>query len=387
MGSKEGSIPPWPVGLTLCIVRALLQTSLKPSSSERERLIALLAALEDPSRGGALSPDDPDLPSIARHHRLSPLLSITCGETLPAPLGAAFRRDRIVTTARNMMLGQVAEECLRAFRSAGVRTIVLKGLDYETRLYGAPGARPTADVDLLVPDEGRRAAFGVLDRLGFEPRAAAPGFDEPDYHEVAWTRAGIEVDLHMALAPLARCRIDYGAIWREAQPFRLGVTDGLVLARRHAAIFHALHMAIDHFDVPAIYLTDLARLLPDEEAIRSAGELAGRWRCRRPLDTSVALTAAFLPRWRRAAAPATDFAPMRSRIVARYGTALGLSRPEQLARKLAHFDGLAEAVRYVITQSRRNLREQLEGRLHRRSARERLNLSAADPGIGAGRDP
>ena len=79
--------------------------------------------------------------------------------SLPAQLAEAFRRDRVVTAARNMILGQVAEECLRALAAAGIPTIVLKGLDYETRLYGAPGARPTADVDLLVPDEKRRAAF------------------------------------------------------------------------------------------------------------------------------------------------------------------------------------------------------------------------------------
>src|SRR5580692_4322683 len=88
------------------------------------------------------------------------------------------------------------------------------------RLRDAPlrGGRraPTSDIDLLVPGEQRREAFAALDRLGFEPRAAAPGFDDADYHEVAWTRAGAEIDLHMALAPLARCRIDYAAIWKEA---------------------------------------------------------------------------------------------------------------------------------------------------------------------------
>ncbi len=63
-----------------------------------------------------------------------------------------------------MLLGQAAEACIGAFAAAGVPTIVLKGLDYEVRLYNAPAARPTADVDLLVPGEQRRAAFAVLDR-------------------------------------------------------------------------------------------------------------------------------------------------------------------------------------------------------------------------------
>jgi hypothetical protein len=343
--------------------------------SEREWLRALLAALEDPSLAAALPPDDPVVVAVARHHRLSPLLSITCGDTLPAPLAETFRRDRVITAARSMMLGQVAEECLRALAAAGIPTIVLKGLDYETRLYDAPGARPTADVDLLVPDEKRRDAFGVLDRLGFEPRAAAPGFDDPDYHEVAWTRAGAEVDLHMALAPLARCRIDYADVWAAAEPFELGRTKALDLGPHHSAVFHALHMAIDHFAVPAIYLVDLARLLPAVGDLRAAETNARQWRCGRAFATAVALTADFLPRWALGLRYSSSEAPRRARRVLNgYGTISQLSRPEQILRKVTHFDSLPDLVRYLVIQSRRNVFDRIERRFRRRSARQRLGL-------------
>jgi hypothetical protein len=364
--------------LTIVFARGLLNPHVRPPSSERERLVALLAALEDPSRAAELAPEDPVLIAVARHHRLSPLLSATCAESLPRALAETFRRDRLVTTARNMILGQVAEECARAFGDAGIRTIVLKGLDYESRLYRMHGVRPTSDVDLLVPDEHRRAAFATLDRLGFEPRAAAPGFDDPDYHEVAWTRRGVEVDLHMALAPLARCRIDYGAVWTEAVPFRLGQTDAWVLAPTHAAIFHALHMAIDHFAVPAIYLVDLARLLPRAEDLAAAEETARRWHCGRPLATAVTLAAAFLPRWAIGKSISTTAsypaAFIVSRVVGGYGATAPLPRAEQLLRKLAHFDTATDAFRYVAVQSRRNLEEQIERSIRKRSPRARLAL-------------
>lgn len=351
---------------------------MNSAKSERDLLIALLAALEEPARAAALSPDDPALVTVARHHRLTPLLSLTCGATLPPPLAEAFRRDRIVTGARNMILGQAAEECIRALAKEGVPTIVLKGLDYETRLYDRPAARPTADVDLLVPGEHRRSAFEILDRLGFEPRAAAPGFADADYHEVAWTRAGVEVDLHMALAPLARCRIDYATIWTEAEPHRIGATETRVLAVQHAAIFQALHMAIDHFDVPAIYLIDLARLLPTQEETSRARSLALAWHCGRPLATALALLERFLPGTPATAAIRAPSLVAR-RVVSAYGGVAALPRAEQLLRKVLHFDTPLELAAYVSVQTRRNVREMFERRVRRRSPRERLRLASRPP--------
>jgi hypothetical protein len=343
-----------------------------PQPSDRDLLLALLAAVEDPDDARRLPAGERTV-AVARHHRLSPLLSAACGKQLPAALAEPFRHDRVVTVARNLVLAQVGQECFRAFADVGIRTIVLKGLDYERRLYDppGPGARATSDVDLFVPAPMRRRAFEALDRLGFEPRAAAPGFDDPDYHEVAWTRRGVEVDLHLALAPLARCQIDYDAIWAAAQPMPLGEREAAVLLPEHAAIFHALHMAIDHFDVPAIYLVDLARLL--DRAATDPAPIARAWHCWRPLETAMTLAATFLPRWAAGRAPRQP-SRVGNQVVAAFGTVARLPRAQQLARKMLHFDRVRDAVRYVVVQSRRNLREQLEQKLRRRSARERLAL-------------
>ena len=262
----------------------------------------------------------------------------------------------------------------------GIPSIVLKGLDYETRLYGVAGVRPTADVDLLVPDAHRRRAFEVLNRLGFDPRAAAPGFDDADYHEVAWTRAGSEIDLHLALAPFARCQIDYPAVWNRAEHSRLGKTDVKVLNRHHAAVFQGLHMAIDHFDVPAIYLVDFSRLLPNRDDMLAAQALANSWRCGRPFATAAYLTATFLPGWSRSLHVAPPPGRLSRRVAERYGSTSSLPRAEQLFRKLVHFDAPLDAVRYVAVQSRRNLRELYERRVRRRSARERASPSSSRSG-------
>jgi hypothetical protein len=344
----------------------------------RAILRALLAAVEQRTAVSALPVAAAEVVAIARKHRLSPLLSTLDPSGLDAAVMETFRRDRLVTVARNTGLALAAEDCVRALAAASVPVILLKGLAYEQTIYPGVGARPTSDVDLLVPGEARRTAFAVLNRLGFQPRAASPGFDEADYHEVAWHRNGVDVDLHLALAPLARCRIDYVDVWTRARRPPAGgmPSDALVLDDVHAAVFHALHMAIDHFDVPALYLLDLARLLPEASDVQRAEEVARAWRCGRSFATARALAAAFLPAWRARQpllhAGATPW--FSQRIVDHYGGAEPVSRREQLVRKLTHLDSAGYAVRYVAIQARRNAREVLERRIRRRSARERLAL-------------
>lgn len=339
---------------------------------DRHHLVALLAAVEEPARAAEL-PDEAGLLKVARRHRLSPLLSALAGKLLPPGLAAPFRHDRLVTTARNLALGAAAEECVQSLAAQGIPAIVLKGISYEQQIYAASGVRASGDLDLLVPNEQRRAAFEVFDRLGFEPHASPPGFDDPDYHEVAWSRSGIEVDLHLALAPFVRCGIDYREIWSEARPLRLGRTEARALHPTHAVLFHALHMAVDHFAIPAIYLVDLSRLVSRLDAPDELTAKARAWRIHRPLATALALAAAFLPRWRQELKMTLPPAPLPG-VVGRYGAIVKLPRPQQLFRKLMHFDSLVDAVRYGAVQSRRNLREQFERHVRKRSPRERLSL-------------
>lgn len=348
---------------------------MEPNWTDRSHLIALMGAVADRRRAASL-PEDDQLVAVAQRHRLSPLLSVAAEGSLPPRLAETFRRDRLTTVVRNMLFSRAAEECIRALAADGIPSIVLKGLAYEPSIYPGAGTRPTSDVDLLVPDQDRRRAFAVLDRMGFEPRAAAPGFDDADYHEVAWTRAGIEVDLHLALAPLARCDIDYRAVWAEAVPLHLGATDARALRPDHGAVFHALHMAIDHFGVPAIYLVDFSRLLPTTDDAIAAARLARAWRCWRPFATATALTASLLPDWAPIGqSTGAEPAPFSRRIVYGYGTTPSLPRPEQLRRKLQHFDTSRHALRYLLVQSRRNIVDLYERRVRRRSARKRLALS------------
>jgi hypothetical protein len=293
-------------------------------------LLRLLLAAVSTGAGGRLATADPR-PAlvVARHHRLSPILatSITFDDEL---LADACRKDWVATAARNLVLVRCAERCIEALERANVSVIVLKGLAYDP-LY-PPGSRPSADVDLLVPRAARRVAFEVMDGLGFKRRACAPGVDDEDYHKVAWRQYGIEVDLHLALAPFVQYGIDYREVWEARVETTVGSTAAARLDPAHAAVFHALHMATNHFDVPGLYLNDFVRLAPNHGDLLRAESIARRWRCWRPFAMATALVGAFVPGW--TAQPAPTLIPRFTRgIVSGYGRTTTLPRAEQLARR------------------------------------------------------
>jgi hypothetical protein len=337
-------------------------------------LRSLLACLS--GDGGELDRFDPDrVVSVAHHHRLAALLGAIRPAGVPASLRERFRRDHLGEVARNMRFQRALVECLGRLADAGVEAIVLKGLVYDETIYRQPGSRPTNDVDLLVEPRLRAAAFGALQGAGYAPVAAAPGFDEADYHEVEWTRGGVEIDLHFSLAPLARYAIDYRAVWAGKRSLTIGGVPTFQLAAPHAAAYHALHIAGHHFDVPAIYLVDMSRLVPDDQA-RAAGEATARaWRCSRAWHTTMALTAAFVPGWPLAAGAAAAPGGAAARIVGSFGTTAPLPRAEQLRRKIESFDSAVHGVHYLLVQARRLLREEVLRRFSDRTPEERLGLS------------
>jgi len=337
----------------------------------------------------ALLASDARVTSLARHHRLSPLLAVAAPEGFSSDVVETFRRDRLTTLGRSTLFRHALQALLSAFDQAGVDVAVLKGIAYEDLVYAQPGTRPASDIDLLVRPGQRREAFAVLSRLGYVPYASAPGFDELDYHEVSFRWREVNLDLHFALAPLVRCRIDYARVWSQMQVWSLSGRPTRTLGFTHAALNQALHMAIHHFDVPAIYLLDFRRLVERSgpgglARLRAA---AGAWRCVRALNTTLALERAFLPGTAAALGgieahgePRSEDGPMTRRVVRSFGGLSPIPRAEQLARKLAHFDDIGIAFAYLSVQGRRILRERwLELGGDARSAAERLAIPDPAP--------
>ena len=71
---------------------------------------------------------------------------------------------------------------LARFREQGIECLLLKGADLIPRLYGILGARPMADVDLLVHEADLAAIDRVIKQLGYGPHIDGnPAYVDPEH--------------------------------------------------------------------------------------------------------------------------------------------------------------------------------------------------------------
>src|SRR5262249_48896188 len=74
------------------------------------------------------------------------------------------------TAAHNLRVGRALDEALDGLAAASVRAQPLKGALFVETLYGGDlGARPMADLDILVPPADLERAHAVLVGLGYAP--------------------------------------------------------------------------------------------------------------------------------------------------------------------------------------------------------------------------
>jgi hypothetical protein len=181
-------------------------------------------------------------------------------------MSASPHDQNALATARRLTLEGTAARVIRALGDAGVRAVLLKGPTL-SELYG--GTRHYSDIDVLVGPESAAAAEAVLGGLGFELR-----HDDP--HSRIWSRAGLDVDLHMTLigAHADPARI-WEALGRETEPFRLADTAVVGLNRAGRALHVTLHAA-QHGTEEAKPREDLRRALDlySEDTWTEAARLA-----------------------------------------------------------------------------------------------------------------
>jgi hypothetical protein len=187
-----------------------------------------------------------------------------------------FRAAARLTTVRNLAL---VESVRSVARAAGIPFVVLKGLALEALRLVPAGARPTADLDLLVP----------LERIAeLQRRMLADGWTvseslelEQHLHPLVHPSLGM-TEIHRVLLgvrlPGSRRSVDFAALESAGllQPLP-GLPDGVFAPTRPVLLAHSLvHGLVQHGSAPSSYpafrvLGDVADLGSSLESLAEAG--------------------------------------------------------------------------------------------------------------------
>ncbi len=188
-----------------------------------------------------------------------------------AGLEASFSRDDHASLFQffsnalrhTLRLLDAAEELTDAFRTRGIDAVLLKGAAHVFSIYKNPGARPMADVDVLVRREAFRDSIRIARDLGYAfGGSPSPANDVSD--SVSLAKGEIHVDLHERLTHRLANDPDLGPLFDRAVNFPAGGENRRTLrifAPEDAALHAVLHIAHHGFSMRLIAFADLARLV------------------------------------------------------------------------------------------------------------------------------
>lgn len=106
--------------------------------------------------------------------------------------------ERIATVAAAVQTTAATRRLSTELATVGVPVLVLRGPVVQARLLGSDSTYRSADIDLLIRPEHRRAAFGVLEATGWEFLGDNGVLWRLD-RAAAFRKAGVTVDLHWGL--------------------------------------------------------------------------------------------------------------------------------------------------------------------------------------------
>lgn len=275
---RKGTTSPEPDSLTQPVNQ---HTHILLSNEVRLLLASCRARIEPGLSGtdcglGDLSVDGPLLLKAAEAHQLEPLLHRFLANGIVARAGVD-----ILVGLRSLVEWRVwaalhqATELRRitsALAASGIRPALLKGLALAETLYGDPGQRPGADLDLLVLPSEVPEAWQTLVQIGYRPRGL------PDWvtigsrvgrqllrskGEVTFCpdAGGVSVDLHWRLAHLnAAFPLSDEQRARYLQPGHIAGSEVLLLSPTLQAVYLAYH-GTKHRWTKLCWLADIGMLV------------------------------------------------------------------------------------------------------------------------------
>ena len=165
-------------------------------------------------------------------------------EALPGDFGDRLKQHAFSTSAVGLRVEDEAVTTLQLLGDAGVPVVLIKGIARRALASRFPylDARPTSDVDLLLPDAAIREAHDLLRANGYEPRHNRP--DEHHHLPGLMGERKVSVELHRSTSvrippDVAWARATEGGAEVEWAGLRVRVPSATEMA--WAAVTHAIN--------------------------------------------------------------------------------------------------------------------------------------------------
>ncbi|UCE52869.1 MAG: nucleotidyltransferase family protein [Desulfobacterales bacterium] len=238
--------------------------------------IGSLLSNEIPIAPAATADQWHDFFALLKPHWIAPLLYWRIGslpqECLPpGEVNRQLRRTFHESRVRSLRLERQLGEILDAFKTEGVRFLVLRGPALGFSVYPDPALRPGSDLDLLVLPKQTRKARKILEDLGYgclgkRFEVTRDFFREEEYVHKKHPKDNLPVDLHWVHWELHPFFKDCGG-GRLEDLFRRASTvekSDLAFETMHpvdALIHAAIHLALIHRrDIRLVWIYDIALL-------------------------------------------------------------------------------------------------------------------------------
>jgi hypothetical protein len=130
-------------------------------------------------------------------------------------------------------------------------------------VYGDPGLRPVADLDLIVRPADWRPFRKILEAQGFVDASPLP--IEPERSRLRWIfapyfrRGRLFLEIHFAPLGFHQPLVDENAVWASTEMRRVGGGEARVMAPEHELAYLCAH-ALQHSYSRLIWLVDIAEV-------------------------------------------------------------------------------------------------------------------------------
>ncbi len=150
---------------------------------------------------------------------------------------------------RNQMLKSALHDVSNGLSKAGIAHIIFKGLSFSETYYQDYGARPTVDLDIIVPQKSwNKAVEAVLDNGWISKLRNPAQLPASLVNAHSFSKNNLDLDLHYRTSYYPLPDTFYEHMWECSLPNTIGYT---TLHPAHELFFTIIH-AYQHNEIPAI---------------------------------------------------------------------------------------------------------------------------------------